>query len=63
MAKEYQIFRNSINNFVNEQKLDIGAKYYILKDILHDVEAEFFAQVNKEAIEEAEGVNQNAENV
>lgn len=59
MAKEYQIFKESIKQFVNEQNLDIGAKYFILKDIFRDIEVEFFAQVNREALAESERVGKN----
>lgn len=52
MAKEYQIFKNSIKNFINEQKLDIGAIYFVLKDIFRDIEDQYFATINSEIMEE-----------
>ena len=55
MARDYQIFKESIRSYIKENTLDIGAKYFILKDIFRDIEAEYFSQINNEILSEQEG--------
>lgn len=57
--QDYQIFRESIKSYIKENPLDIGAKYFMLKDIFRDVEAEYFAQINNEILSEREGGKEN----
>ena len=52
MIKNYQILKESIHNLIVNSKLDIGAIYFILKDIFQEIEKLYFAQINKELIEE-----------
>jgi hypothetical protein len=51
--KDYEIFKTSINNMISETKLDIGAIYFVLKSIYFEIEALYYAQINKELIEES----------
>ena len=54
MVKNYQILKEQINYAVNNSGLDIGAAYFIMKDIMNNLEHLYYAQVNKECLEEAE---------
>lgn len=53
MTKHYQILKEKINRTLNESSLDIGAIYFIMKDIMNNIEHLYFAEINKEFIEEA----------
>lgn len=52
MIKNYQMLKDSINNSMVNSGLDIGAIYFILKDICQEVEKIYFAQINRELMEE-----------
>lgn len=54
MIKNYQILKEQINHAINNSGLDIGAAYFIMKDIINNLEHLYYAQVNKECLEEAE---------
>lgn len=54
MIKNYQILKEQINYSINNSGLDIGAAYFIMKDIINNLEHLYYAQVNKECLEEAE---------
>lgn len=53
MVKNYQILKEQINYAINNSGLDIGAAYFIMKDIINNLEHLYYAQVNKECLEEA----------
>ena len=53
MIKDYQYFKDTINHAIKNSKLDIGAVYFILKNTLIEIEALYYAQINKELMEEA----------
>ena len=57
MAKQYQILKETIVHVIQNSGLDIGAAYFILKDIYNDVERAYYAQLNQECLEEAEKIN------
>ena len=54
MVKNYQILKEQINYAIQNSGLDIGAAYFILKDIFTDIAKMYYGQVNKELLEEAE---------
>lgn len=54
MIKKYQILKEQINYAITNSGLDIGAAYFIMKDIMNNLEHLYYAQVNKECLEEAE---------
>ena len=54
MVKNYQILKEQINYAIQESSLDIGAAYFIMKDVMNNLEHLYYAQVNKECLEEAE---------
>lgn len=54
MVKNYQILKEQINYAISNSGLDIGAAYFILKDIFSDIERMYFGQINKEFLEESE---------
>lgn len=54
MVKNYQILKEQINYTINNSGLDIGAAYFIMKDIINNLEHLYYAQVNKECLEDAE---------
>ena len=53
MTKHYQILKEKVNRTLNESSLDIGAIYFIMKDIMNNIEHLYFAEINKEFMEEA----------
>ena len=64
MIKDYQILREALTKVLDGNPLDIGAKYYVLKDVFADVETLYYTQINKEIMEENnKGVTENAESV
>lgn len=54
MIKNYQILKEQINYSIENSGLDIGAAYFIMKDIMNNLEHLYYAQVNKECLEDAE---------
>ncbi len=61
MIKSYQILKEGINGMIQNSGLDIGAAYFILKDVFSEVERIYYAQLNKECLEEAEQINSETE--
>lgn len=55
MIKDYQLFKEKILKDISNNNLDIGATYFILKNILIEIEALYYAQINKELLEENKG--------
>ena len=45
---KYQNFVDGIKNLINESNLDIGAVYYILKDIYRDIEILYYKTMANE---------------
>jgi hypothetical protein len=54
MIKNYQILKESINNIIQNSNLDIGAVYFILKDIYKEIEMMYYTQINSEILSEKE---------
>lgn len=54
MIKNYQILKEQINYTISNSDLDIGAVYFILKDIFSDIEKMYYGQINKELLNESE---------
>lgn len=52
MIKDYNDFRNVTVYNIQNSGLDVGVVYFILKDILTEVEKTYISQVNKEIAEE-----------
>lgn len=59
MIRNYQIFKEKINYVIQNSNLNIGAVYFILKDIFNEVEKTYYSQLNKECLSDAEKINQN----
>lgn len=53
MIKKYQIFKETLKKVIQDSELDIGVIYFILKDLFIELESVYYAQINKELIEEA----------
>lgn len=53
MIKNYQILKEKINYSIKESVLDIGAIYFIMKDIMNNIEHLYYAEINKEFLEES----------
>lgn len=47
---EYEKFYRAVFDLVKTSDLNIGAVYFILKTVLHEVENYYYAQVNKEKL-------------
>ena len=58
MIKNYQILKESINGIIQKSGLDIGAVYFIFKDIFRDIENLYYTQINQELMQELEKENQ-----
>lgn len=56
MIKDYQILKESINKVLKETPLDVGAKYYILKDVFTEIEQTYYATINSELMAESEEI-------
>ena len=54
MIKDYQFFKETLNQAIKNSNLDIGAVYFILKNTMIEIEALYYNQINKELMEEAE---------
>ena len=52
MIKDYNDFRNVTVYNIQNSGLDVGVVYFILKDILTEVEKTYISQVNKEIADE-----------
>lgn len=52
MVKNYQTLKEQISYSINNSGLDIGAVFFILKDVLNNIEHLYYAQINKELLEE-----------
>ena len=53
MNKKYQVFRETLKQVIQNSGLDIGVAYFILKDVFSEIETLYYAQLNKECLEEA----------
>ena len=58
MIKNYQILKESINSIIQKSGLDIGAVYFIFKDIFRDIETLYYTQINQELMQELEKENE-----
>ena len=54
MIKNYQMLKEQINYVIQNSGLDIGAAYFIMKDIMSNLERLYYAQINKELLDEKE---------
>lgn len=61
MIRNYQLFKEKINYVIQNSSLDIGIVYFILKDIFFEIEKLYYAQLNKECLEEAQKIEKETE--
>lgn len=54
MTSQYEALRQSVSQLIQNSCLDIGGVYFILKDIMGQLEKIYYAQLNKEALESAQ---------
>lgn len=52
MTKDYQFLKEAINQNIVNSNLDIGAVYFILKDIYFEIERNYYMRINQELLEE-----------
>lgn len=57
MIKNYQLLKESINALIQKSGMDIGAVYFILKDIFREIETLYYSQINREIMEESKEEN------
>ena len=57
MTKDYKILRDTLERVIQNSGLNIGAAYFIVKDLMNDLEQLFMAQVNAECLAEAQTEN------
>ena len=60
MNKKYEAFRNDVMYIMRSSGLDVGAIFYILKDLLREVE-EMYSNTLRQEIEEEERQRREAE--
>ena len=60
MNKKYESFRNGVMYIIRSSGLEIGVIFYILKDLLREVE-EIYSNTLRQEIEEEERQRQEAE--
>lgn len=53
MIKNYEILRKTIDKSITDSSLDIGAVYFILKDIFIEIENLYYARINQELAEDS----------
>ena len=53
MTKDYHILKETLNATIQNSNMEIGAVYYILKDVFRDIENLYYAQMNKELMQES----------
>lgn len=63
MAKEYHILQETLKQVLSNSSLDVGAKYFVLKDVMRDVESEYVAQIKIDIANDLKGGADNAESV
>lgn len=51
---KYEKFRQAVRQIIQQSGLDVGIVYFILKDIVRELEPLYLQQIQKEAIEEEE---------
>ena len=54
MIKDYQIFRDTVVDVINNSNLDIGAVKFVLRDVMHTVEESYTHSINEEIKKEQE---------
>lgn len=52
MIRNCQILIETIINSMNQSGLDVGTAYFILKDVFTSFENLYYAELNKECLEE-----------
>ena len=57
MIKNYQLLKESINALIQKSGMDIGAVYFILKDVFREIETLYYSQINREIMEESKEEN------
>lgn len=59
MIKNYEIFKMTITQTIQNSGLDIGMVYFIMKDVFYELEKTYIRQINKEVLEEKKNTNSN----
>ena len=57
MIKDYYFLKEKINQTIQNSGLDVGIVYFIFKDIFTNLETTYYAQINKELMEEQNNEN------
>ena len=47
MIKNYQFLKEKVNYVIQDSNLDIGAVYFVMKDIMNNLEHLYYAQIKK----------------
>lgn len=55
---KYEKFKQTIQRTIQGSGLDVGIVYFILKDIVHEIEPLYYQQVEKEAQSEKENAQE-----
>lgn len=55
MIKNYEKFYQNVKNLIINSELDIGAVYFILKNIFIEIEAMYYQQIKIETQQQEQG--------
>ena len=51
IVNKYENFKKSLLQTITNADLDVGAVYFVFKDVFKEVEALYYSELNKEAIQ------------
>ncbi|RKJ52302.1 hypothetical protein D7X25_15615 [bacterium 1XD42-8] len=63
MIRNYQMLKEQINYAIQNSELDIGAAYFIVKDVFQTLEKMYYAHINTEFMEESKKNKEEEEDV
>ena len=58
---KYEKFRKALRQVIQSSELDVGVVYFILKDMLYEIEALYLGRIQQEAQSEAQAQSENKE--
>ena len=53
MTKDFHILKETINSAIQNSNMEIGAVYYVIKDVYRDMENLYYARINQELLQES----------
>ena len=53
MTKDFHVLTETINSAIQNSNMEIGAVYYVVKDVYRDIENWYYARINQELLQES----------